>query len=155
MKPQTRLSTSSGTLEIRTEVVTPYTSEEAWAVITDYDRLHRYMPNLRSRTLEQTDSAVIVEQTSSKNLVDFSCTLEFIRESAERLRFRQIAGPLRRFDGYWSVTPRRQGAHIFYNAEAEHGLRVPGMLVKAAVRPDIEKIMPAIVAELDRRAQTS
>ncbi len=152
--PLTRVSTRFGRLDVQTEITTRHTCQDAWQVITDYDNLARYMPNLTSRTVGRTGTGLLVQQHARSSLlpvVGFALTLEFVWETAERLRFRRVGGSLRRFDGSWHVTPVAGGTRIFYEVQVEHSFPLPGAMLGAAVRRDVDQIMPAIVQELGRR----
>ena len=132
----------------------PYAPDQVWSVITDYDRLGGFMPNLQSRTVGGDDSRVLVQQTATSSLIPllrFRLLLEFRRLSPERLAFRRLRGSLAGFDGFWSVTASPPGARVRYRLAARHGFPLPGSLLAPAIRADVDKIMPAIRAELRRR----
>ena len=154
-KAQTSVRARLGRLEIEISIEAAHSAEEAWAVITDYDRLGTFMPNLVSCRAGRTDRGNLVRQTGTSSLsrrVRFQFVLELIRESPQVLRFRQVMGNLRRYEGRWSVTPSRRGVRISYRSRVVHGFPLTGRFLASLVRTDIEKIMPAIVAELARRA---
>jgi len=132
----------------------PFQTQQAWSVIEDYDELHRFMPNLRSRTLELKKDRRVVEQIAASSFVPvlkFRLTLEFKRSGNEWLSFRRIAGSLPKFDGVWAVTPVAQGSKVSYRLQAEHCYPLPAFMLSFAIRTDTEKIMPAIAGELQRR----
>ena len=152
---QTRVQARLGRLELETSIFVACSTREAWAVVTDYDRLGRFIPNFESRLAGRTARGILVRQTGISSLsrsLRFQFVLELIRESPQTLRFRQVAGSLRRYAGTWSVTPATRGVIIAYRASMVHGLPLTGRLLESLVRADIEKIMPAIAAEIRRRA---
>lgn len=156
--PTTRLATRPGTVFLETEVTVPHCREKVWSVVADYDNLSRYMPNLQSRIVRETETGLLVEQIAQSSLVpvlQFRLLLEFVRATPERLDFRRVDGNLSRFDGCWSVTSAPPGSRILYQLTVQHGFPLPGVLLEIAVRADVEKIMPAIVAELGRRSGTA
>ena len=136
----------------------PYAPDRVWSAITDFDRLGSFMPNLNSRTVGGDPSRVLVEQTATSSLIPlvrFRLLLEFRRLSPERLAFRRLRGSLASFEGFWSVTARPQGAQVRYRLAASHGFPLPGSLLASTIRTDVDKIMPAIQAELARRSGRS
>ena len=152
--PLTRLAAPPGRILLETEAAMPYAPDQVWSVITDYDRLGRFMPNLQSRTVGGDGSRVLVQQTATSSFVPllrFRILLEFRRQSPERLAFRRLRGSLAGFDGFWKVSATPRGAHVRYRLAARHRFPLPGRLLAPAVRADVEKIMPAIRAELGRR----
>lgn len=142
---------------LETEVTVPYTGEEVWSVVADYDNLARYMPNLQSRIVGNTKLGLLVEQVARSSLapmLQFRLKLEFVHGTPERLSFRLVDGNLARFDGYWGVTSVPRGSRILYQLTAVHGFPLPDFLLGLAIRADAEKIMPAIAAELVRRRRS-
>ena len=144
-----------GRLEIESSVSVACSPQAAWDVITDYDRLGSFMPSFESRRVGRTDRGELVRQTGGSSLskrLRFGFVLEFVRESPESLRFRQVMGNLLRYEGDWRVDPAPGGVRISYRASAVHGFPLRGRILASLVRTDFEKIMPAIVAEIERRA---
>ncbi len=152
---QTRVRARLGKLELETSIFAPGSADEAWDVVTDYDQLGNFMPNLESRQTDRTAGGVLVRQVGTSSLsrrVRFQFVLEFERRDASTLRFRQVVGNLRKYEGSWRVTPTSGGVRIAYQAVVTHGFPIAGRILASLVRTDIEKIMPAIVAEMQRRA---
>ncbi len=152
--PSTRLSVTTGNILLQSDLTVPYSLDQVWSVVADYDNLGSFMPNLRSRVVGRDGSRLLVEQIAGSSLIPvlrFRLLLEFERQSPERLGFRRRAGSLARFDGFWSVTARPGGSHISYQLNAQNRFPLPSALLSTAIRRDTEKIMPAIAAELRRR----
>ena len=153
----TRIAAPPGRIELETEIEAWHSCEDAWSVITDYDNLGAFMPNMSSRQVGGTETGVWVEQTACSSimpLLRFQLTLEFTRETRDCLRFRRIQGSLSGFDGCWRVTYKPGGCRICYQLHVIHGFALPGLLLAAAVRVDVERIMPAVIAELERRSRS-
>jgi ribosome-associated toxin RatA of RatAB toxin-antitoxin module len=153
-RPTTYVSAPPGRIELETQTEVRHSCEDAWSVITDYDHLGAFMPNMSSRQVGAKKTAVLVEQTAHSSilpLLRFQLLLEFIRETPECLRFRRMQGSLSRFDGFWRVTRQPSGCHIYYQLNVAHGFPLPSFLLASAVRVDVERMMPAIIAELERR----
>jgi uncharacterized membrane protein len=153
-RAMTRVSAPPGRIELETEIEARHSCEDAWSVITDYDNLGAFMPNMSSRQVGESDTSVWVEQTACSSimpLLRFDLVLEFRRETPDCLRFRRVQGSLSSFDGMWRVTWEPGGCRIYYQLRVMHGFPLPGFLLASAVRVDVEQIMPAIVAELERR----
>ncbi len=150
----TRITGGTGSLSVMTQLNVPHRCAEVWNVITDYDNLEEFMPNLKSRKVDQRGSSTIVEQTATSSLIPlltFRLNLEFTTESPTRLRFRRLAGNLSRFDGFWSVNPTSGGTLLQYQLEAKHSWPIPRAILSRAVRNDVAQIMPSIARELQRR----
>ena len=47
-------------MKVKSEVIVAHPCDEVWEVITDYDHLDEYMPNLKSRISGRTDAGLLV-----------------------------------------------------------------------------------------------
>ena len=153
--PTTDVETSGQELRLLTAVEAPFSGATVWRLIEDYERLADYMPNVdSSRVVARTDSSVLVRQVATSRLLlpwTFHLTLEFVRESAERLRFRMLEGNMRSYAGCWKVEPVPGGARISYSAIASRRLPLPNFLLAYVVRRQMRRMLPALLEELSRR----
>ena len=143
-----------GVLNIEAWIEGPGTLQEVWQLLTDYERLAEYMPNVdSSRVVSRTDSSVWVRQVVTSQLImpwTFIFTLEYVEVAPDQLCFRHVEGQLKSYEGCWKLTPRGERTVISYQARV-HYRRVPGFLAAYIVRRQLGQMMPSIVAELQRR----
>lgn len=103
----------------------PATPAEVWAVLTDYDRMADFLPNLDySKKLEGTADTFQVEQKGQAFLGPFSFSFNCVQEVTltpyEEIRSRLISGNFRQLDGQIQLIPSDDGTYIVY-----HGASIP------------------------------
>lgn len=153
-------SIAFGTITIKAYVDVPVATGVAWNVLTDYDRLADFVPDMhQSRLISKPGYPPRVHQRGEKTWLLLDAPFEVILQMDEapnsRIRFRQLAGTLREMYGEWRLLPIKYGMRITYYARMEPGLlspRVPGdsYLIEA----DIQRMLEAIGREMLRRQAT-
>ncbi|MCC7264169.1 MAG: SRPBCC family protein [Candidatus Latescibacteria bacterium] len=145
---------NEGVLRIEARIEAPGTREQVWQLLTDFGRLAEFMPNVdSSRVLSRTDSSVLVREVVSSQLVrpwTFAFILEYIPLEPSELRFHQVAGQLKGYEGVWLLEPRGEYTAVSYQARVGYR-RVPGFLAAYIVRRQLGRMMPALAAEMKRR----
>ena len=143
-----------GVLRIEAQIEALGTQAQAWQLLTDFERLAEFMPNVdSSRVVSRTDSSVLVREVVTSQLVrpwTFVFTLEYIPLEPSELRFHQVAGQLKGYEGVWRLEPRGERTAISYQAQVGYR-RVPGFLAAYIVRRQLGRMMPALAAEMQRR----
>jgi|WetSurMetagenome_2_1015567.scaffolds.fasta_scaffold09197_4 hypothetical protein len=159
VRAQVDRSMLSGNVDILAFVDVPTDIPTAWAVITDYNRLAQFVPDMESsRVVSKPGEPVQVYQRGKKSwlLVDIPLELVFRMDEtpSSRIRFRLVTGNIDNMYGEWRLSPFGQGVRIQYVAHMKPGLfspRLPGdsMLIES----DIENMMQSIGQEILRRKQ--
>jgi uncharacterized membrane protein len=129
----------------------------ALAVLTDYERIPRFMPNVRtSIVVGRADGRTIVEQEAVARLMMFSKRVHLVldvEEAADGLRFRDMCGKsFEQYEGTWSVTDAGGGAAITYRLSAMPSFGVPPFLLKRLLEQDAEHMLRKLQAEITARA---
>jgi ribosome-associated toxin RatA of RatAB toxin-antitoxin module len=150
-------SIAFGTITIRAHVDVPVAPQAAWGVLTDYDRLAEFVPDMhQSRLISRPGDPPRVLQRGEKSwlLLDtpFEVILQMEETPASRIRFRQLSGTFKDMQGEWRLQHYKDWMRIAYFARMEPGLlspRVPGdaWLIEA----DIQRMLEAIGQEMLRR----
>jgi ribosome-associated toxin RatA of RatAB toxin-antitoxin module len=91
-------------------VLVAATPELAWAVLTDYSNFSRFIPNVvSSKILETQGNQKVIEQEDVRQLLFVnvrSRVRSAITETPQtRIDFRRIDGDVPKLDGYWKVEP--------------------------------------------------
>lgn len=146
-----------GDIDIAAYVDVPADVATAWAVLTDYNRLADFVPDMQvSRVVSKPDEATHVYQRGEKSWLLLGQPLELLFRMDEtpltRIRFRLISGNIDKMHGEWQIIKRGNSARIAYRAHMEPGLlslRAPGdhLLIES----DIENMMNAIGREILKR----
>lgn len=136
----------------------PVTVKQAWSVLTDFENLSRWVPDLtRSRVISRAKDVAIVEQTGTTKVGPARFT--YTTEGSVRLKepvsiqSRQIKGDMRRLESSIVLRPAGGGTRISYRLEV-----TPGPLASAALSDEFLRIQignqwDAIIAEMIRRAR--
>ena len=82
--------------------------ETAWKVLTDYGNFAKFLPNLvSSKILESQGNQKVVEQIDSRQIFLFTITsrvkLAITESDRQKVEFRQVDGDLQSISGYWQI----------------------------------------------------
>ena len=146
-----------GTITVRAFIDVPVDVRSAWAVLTDYDRLAGFVPDMHeSRVVSKPGQPHRVFQRGEKSWLILDAPFEVLMQMDEtppsRIAFHQLAGTLKDMHGEWRLLPLKGGVRIAYYAQMEPGLlspRAPGDSV--LIQADIERMLEAIGREMLRR----
>lgn len=129
-----------------------------WGVLTDYDNLHRYIPNLSSsRQLWRRGQRVALEQVGTQQFcgLRFSARVELELEedrSAGRLTFHMLSGDFRRFEGYWQVSNDANASTLLYDLTVQGKPGMPIALIEQRLQDDLASNIRGVQQEAQRRA---
>ncbi len=150
-------SLAFGSITIKAYVDVAVDPRLAWGVLTDYDRLADFVPDMHaSRRISKPGEPIRVHQRGEKSWLALDTPFEVVLLMHEtpysRIHFRQLAGTLKDMYGEWRILPQPGGVRITYSARLEPGLlspRVPGdaWLIEA----DIQRMLESIAREMLRR----
>lgn len=150
-------SLAFGSITIRAFVDVPVDGRLAWTVLTDYDRLADFVPDMHiSRRISKPGEPTRVHQRGEKTWLVLDTPFEVVLLMHEtpytRIHFRQLSGTLKDMYGEWRLLPLAGGVRVAYTARLEPGLlspRVPGdgWLIEV----DIQRMLEAIAHEMMRR----
>ncbi len=143
----------------KTEI--PYTLEQVWQVITNYEAFVEFIPNMiGSRRLDHPAGGIRLEQVRTKSLVGIKISARSVVDIEENfpheVHYQLVEGDLKEFSGYWRLSPRQSsemqaGIELIYDFSVlpkpiiptpifEHFLNndIPASLL--AVRQRVEKL---------------
>ena len=127
------------------------------AVLTDYDRIPRFMPGVkRSSVLERTPGSVVVEQEAVSHVMMFSKRVHLVLdiiEGPDVLTFRdRCARSFVRYEGRWTLSAVDESTAITYQLTAEPSFDVPEFLLKRLLKRDSGEMIEALRREVEVRA---
>ncbi|MGH8619170.1 MAG: SRPBCC family protein [Burkholderiales bacterium] len=127
-----------------------------WAVLTDYDHLAEFVPDLEaSRVVSAAGEPLRVAQRGRAGFAfvhfDIDVVLAVEATPMESLRFQEAGGSLRRMQGEWRLVPAPAGVSVHYSAQIEPGFWVPPLIGSALVRRDVRRQLAALAAEMHKR----
>ncbi|MFC4929940.1 SRPBCC family protein [Massilia sp. GCM10023247] len=131
-----------------------------WRILTDYEHLADYLPNLTStRVVSRDGDTVILEQLGTARFLFFSQPIRIVvqvRERApDRIDVSLVEGDMKVYRARWELIPvtGTSGTRLVYNATIVPKFGVPGIVGTNAVRKDIARMMAAVLLRLDRQDQ--
>ena len=106
---QTMEKLSGGTRRLAAQLTTSASLDSLWNVLTDYDRLNLYIPNLlSSKKIYQKDNNVHLKQVGAQDFLGMKFSAEvtinlFEDRELGLLKFSLIKGDFRKFEGSWKI----------------------------------------------------
>jgi ribosome-associated toxin RatA of RatAB toxin-antitoxin module len=132
-------------------------ADAVWAVLTDYERMPDFVPDLHSaRVLSRSGGQVLLEQTGTARLLFFRRAIRLVVRVREQ-PFSQIDvslvhGDMKVYRCSWRLVPvaATGGTRVLYRGTMAPKFYVPGMLGAGMIGANIETMMAAVLARLDR-----
>ncbi len=147
-----------GTRRLAVQLRTPIAFDYLWAVLTDYEHLSEFIPNLSSSTLlARTTNGVQLKQVGSQKLMGLKFSAEVNLELAEDkekglLKFHMLKGDFRRFEGAWCLKEIAEGTCLVYELTVQGCIGMPVSLIEQRLRDDLSANLLAVEKEGMRRA---
>lgn len=90
------------------KVLVTASPDVVWSVLTDYDNLYKFLPNvISSQVLETNGNRKIVEQISNRKILLVNVKSRVRTENTEtnkqRIDFRLVEGDLQQLQGHWTI----------------------------------------------------
>jgi len=130
--------------------------QRAWEVMTDFDAMSRFVPNLRqSRVAKREGSVLHVEQVGVAQFGPFS--LEFTMERRLELTpprlitAELVRGTVRSYRSTLYLTAEREGTRLTYRVDLEPGLVAGAVLTREFLEHELREQLLAMEAEMLRR----
>lgn len=155
-EPQVSVVQAGAVTVIDASFTLPATPEIAWEVLTDYDHMTAFLPNLESsRIVEASADRMLVAQRGKVTFGPFSMTLESEREVG-LTRFARIEshikrGTFKRSDVTTELLRQGNDTCITYHSEIVSEFRLPFGIGETIARKKVEEQLLAMRAEILRR----
>ncbi len=141
-----------GARRLAAQLRTPIHQDRLWSVLTDYDRLSLFIPNLSiSKVLERKDNRVRLRQVGIQQFIGLRFSAEVEIELVENregglLRFNLIKGDFRRFEGSWTMKalPNGEGTCLIYELTVQGCIGMPVSLIEQRLRHDLSVNLLAV-----------
>jgi hypothetical protein len=149
-----------GVYRVAATFATPQPMAVARAVLTDYEGIPRFMPDVRSsRVIERSSGRAVVEQEAMARILFFSKQVRLVLEVQEApasIRFRDRSGQsFLRYEGQWTLREQDGHAFIGYELLAEPGFDVPEFILTRLLKRDAGRMIERLRAEIASRAATA
>ena len=130
--------------------VVPYTPEEMYALVNDFESYPQFMPWCeRAWVVSAEDNVVRAGLAVRKGAVHYSFETENRGQPPHRIDVTLASGPFRRLAGAWQFLPSALGTRVVFHLEFEFENR----LVGAALAPVFKLMTSSLVASFRKRAE--
>lgn len=139
--------------QITAKVLIPHPVERIWKILTDYEALVEFIPNLaKSRLLEHPQGGIRLEQIGSQRLLNFKFCARVVLDLEElfpkEINFRMVEGDFKGFSGSWCLEPyslgEYQGTNLCYTIQVWPKLTMPISIIEARLSKDLRLNLLAI-----------
>lgn len=129
-----------------------------WRILTNYERMTEFVPDMEScKVLSRNGNEVIIEQFGVARFLFMNRTIHLIVRATEQpmssIDIALISGDMKHYESRWELipVPETGGTRIVYHGKLLPNFYVPGLIGSKMIRSDIERMMGAVLARLDRR----
>lgn len=155
-EPDVSASRKGRLIDIRAEARPSVDIETAWNVLTDYDRLADFIPDMTSsRVIGIQDRFVIVEQKGQARFGMSALPVEVVLEIEElpcsAVRFRSLASNLGGMEGQWCLAPGKESVSVRYAMRLKPALSISPLIEDAVLRRDVQGRLQGVTREMGRR----
>jgi ribosome-associated toxin RatA of RatAB toxin-antitoxin module len=158
-EPSTQVSVREerGLYAVTARFDVPQTAPMAFAALTDYEQIPRFMPEVRTSIVrERFPGGVIVEQEAVARMMVFSKRIHLlleVRAEGDTVRFRDCSGrSFARYEGAWRLATHNGRTVITYELSARPSFDVPEFLLTRLLRRDARQMIEHLRAEIAARS---
>ena len=156
---QTMEKLSGGARRLAAQLTTSATFDSLWNVLTDYDRLSNYIPNLlSSKKIYQNNNNVHLKQVGAQDFLGMKFSAEvtidlFEEKELGLLKFSLIKGDFRRFEGSWKIQTIKETSKnsLIYDLTVQGFQWMPIGMIEKRLKKDLSENLVAV----DKQAKSS
>jgi hypothetical protein len=147
-----------GLYRVSATFATPQPAAIGHAVLTDYEQIPRFLPDvLSSHVVERDAGRTVVEQEAVAKVLFFSKRVRLvleIREAPALISFRDRSGDsFIRYEGHWTLRDVDGRTLIGYELIAQPRFDVPDFLLSRLLKRDAERMIERLKAEIAARGE--
>ncbi|WP_367849285.1 SRPBCC family protein [Rhodoferax sp. WC2427] len=151
-----RVERAHGSFTVDLSILAPVDATRAWAVLTDFEHMADFVPNLTSSVVtERSDTLVKVTQKGVAKYGIFSTQFESVREihlaPPQEIRAHGVGGNILRMESRMQLEPEGSGTRLTYHAEVLPGFWFPPLIGPSLVRHETAEQFSAMLHEMQRR----
>jgi carbon monoxide dehydrogenase subunit G len=157
---QVRVERHGETVTVHAQLSVPVDARQAFAVLTDYDRMQQFLPDLdESRILSRTKDGLLVRQAGKLRFGWFAVPFAYVRRVElypdTRLVSHIVSGSVKKGDVTTSLTASNGRTVITYDSEAAMGVWLPFGIGNSAIAAHIRQDLDSMRSEMLRRRQSA
>jgi len=155
---QTMEKLAGGTRRLAAQLTTSASLDSLWNVLTDYDRLNLYIPNLlSSKKIYQNKNNVHLKQVGAQDFLGMKFSAEVTIDLYEDkklglLKFKLIKGDFRKFEGSWKIKQIKNTSKnsLIYDLTVQGCQWMPIGMIEKRLKNDLSENLKAV----DRQAKS-
>ena len=156
---QTMEKLSGGIRRLADKLTTSASFDSLCNVLTDYDRLNLYIPNLlSSKKIYQKNNNVHLKQVGAQDFLGMKFSAEvtidlFEEKKLGLLKFNLIKGDFRKFEGSWKIQNIKNTSRnsLIYDLTVQGCQWMPIGMIEKRLKKDLSENLIAV----DKQAKTS
>ncbi|MBY0240853.1 MAG: SRPBCC family protein [Burkholderiaceae bacterium] len=127
-----------------------------WKTLTNYEKMNEFVPDMQScRVLSRNGNEVIIEQFGTARFLFMSKSIHLIVRATEQpmtaIDIALISGDMKHYESRWELVALPEGGtRVVYSGKLVPNFYVPGILGTNIIRSDIERMMGAVLARIDK-----
>ncbi len=150
--------------KIAAKIQIPHPVERIWKVLTDYEALSEFIPNLaQSSLLEHPHGGIRLEQIGSQRLLKFNFCARVVLDLEEKfpkqINFSMVEGDFKDFSGNWCLEPDPRGEEfgttLCYTIQVWPKLTMPIAIIERRLSDDLRLNLVAIHQRVEELWQTA
>ncbi|TAE54782.1 MAG: cyclase [Nostocales cyanobacterium] len=139
--------------QITAQVKIPHPIEKVWKILTDYEALSEFIPNLaKSCLLEHPNGGIRLEQVGSQQILKFKFCARVVLDLEETfpqlINFQMVEGDFKGFSGRWCLEPYAlsvgEGTLLCYTIQVWPKLTMPVSIIEKRLSQDLQINLLAI-----------
>jgi ribosome-associated toxin RatA of RatAB toxin-antitoxin module len=147
--------------QITAKIQIPQPAAQIWQVLTDYEALVEFIPNLaKSRLLDHPDGGIRLEQVGSQRLLNFNfcarVVLDLQESFLQEIKFCMVEGDFKGFSGSWCLEPYSigeiTGTNLCYTIQVWPKLTMPITIIENRLSKDLRLNLLAIYQRVHQLA---
>ena len=149
---QTMEKLSGGTRRLAAQLTTSASFDSLWNVLTDYNRLSLYIPNLlSSKKIFQKGNNVHLKQVGAQDFLGIKFSAEvtidlFEDKELGLLKFNLIKGDFRKFEGSWKIQSIKNTSKnsLIYDLIVQGCQWMPIGMIEKRLKQDLSENLKAV-----------
>ena len=128
----------------------------AWEVLSDYDHLAQFIPDIdSSRVVSRDGDRLVVEQKGAIGFFFYrqpvEVTFSVLEEPMRRISARAVGGNIRELETRYELEDHGTGLRLTYTGRFIPSFTVPPLIGMPVIRRVLERRFRAMVEEIERR----
>jgi len=157
-EPQVTVGEERGVYSVNAQFAVPEPTAVVLDVLTDYEQIPRFMPDVKSSIVrERSADLIVVEQEAEARMMMFSKRV-FLRlevhTSDDTVQFRDSSGrSFAKYEGAWRLAHENGRTTVRYELSAVPSFDVPSFLLTRLLKRDARQMIERLRTEIAARGR--